>query len=115
MNAAPVWSEPPEDGRRARRHRSRDLAVDAYLDLLTEGVLRPTAQQVAERSEVSLRSIFRIFDDVESMYAAAAARQLSRVRYLFVDVVAIGPLRARIDEVVGINARLYEQIAPVRR
>jgi hypothetical protein len=32
-----------------------------------------------------------------------------------VDVAAVGSLRSRIDEVVGINARLYEQIAPVRR
>ena len=81
---------PTVDGRRARRHRSRDLAVDALLDLLGEGVLRPTAQQVAERSGVSLRSIFRIFDDVETLNAAAAARQLSRVRHLFVDVHADG-------------------------
>ena len=86
---------PPVDGRRARRHRSRDLAVDALLDLLGEGVLRPTAQQVAERSGVSLRSIFRIFDDVESLNAAACARQLSRVRHLFVDVPADGHARRR--------------------
>ena len=65
-------TEPQVDGRRARRHRSRDLAVDALLDLLDEGVVRPTAQQVAERSGVSLRSIFRIFDDVESLNAAAS-------------------------------------------
>ena len=99
QTVCPLWSdvvtapmpdsaEPTIDGRRARRHRSRDLAVDALLDLLGEGVLRPTAQQVAERSGVSLRSIFRIFDDVESLNAAAAARQLSRVRHLFVDVLA---------------------------
>lgn len=103
------------DGRRARRHRSRDLAVDALLDLLSEGVVRPTAQDVASRSGVSLRSIFRIFDDVESLHAAAAARQLSRVRHLFVDVVAAGPLPARVKQMVTINARLYEEIAPVRR
>lgn len=103
------------DGRRARRHRSRDLAVDAVLDLLGEGVLRPTAQQVAERSGVSLRSIFRIFDDVESLNAAAAARQLSRVRHLFVDVLATGRRQDRVDEVVAINGRLYESIAPIRR
>ena len=84
---------PAVDGRRARRHRSRDLAVDALLDLLGEGVVRPTAQQVAERSGVSLRSIFRIFDDVESLNAAACARQLSRVRHLFVDVMPTGTLR----------------------
>lgn len=103
------------DGRRARRFRSRDLAVDALLDLLSEGVVRPTAQDVAARSGVSLRSIFRIFDDVESLHAAAAARQLSRVRHLFVDVVAAGPLSARVKEMVQITSRLYEEIAPVRR
>ena len=106
---------PPIDGRRARRHRSRDLAVDALLDLLGEGVLRPTAQQVAERSGVSLRSIFRIFDDVESLNAAAAARQISRIRHLFVEVLATGALADRLAAVVAINARLYESIAPVRR
>lgn len=106
---------PHVDGRRARRHRSRDLAVDALLDLLGEGVLRPTAQQVAERSGVSLRSIFRIFDDVESLNAAAAARQVSRIRHLFVDVLPSGSLTDRVAEVVAINARLYESIAPIRR
>ena len=103
------------DGRRARRHRSRDLAVDALLDLLAEGVVRPTAQQVADRSGVSLRSIFRIFDDVESLHAAACARQVTRVRHLFIDVPAEGDLRTRIDQVVASNGHLYESIAPVRR
>ena len=69
--------------------------VTALLDLLDEGVIRPTAQQVAERSGVSLRSIFRIFDDVESLNAAACARQVTRVRHLFIDVPAEGdPLPA---------------------
>jgi AcrR family transcriptional regulator len=111
----PAVTETTVDGRRARRNRSRDLAVDALLDLLNEGVVRPTAQQVAERSGVSLRSIFRIFDDVESLNAAACARQVTRVRHLFVDVPAEGSLTARIDQVITINGRLYESIAPVRR
>jgi AcrR family transcriptional regulator len=107
--------EVPADGRRARRHRSRDLAVDALLDLLGEGVARPTAQQVAERSGVSLRSIFRIFDDVQSLHAAASARQLGRVRHLFVEMDATGTLEARLARTVDITSRLYEAVAPVRR
>ncbi len=114
-SSAALFDEVPEDGRRARRHRSRDLAVDALLDLLSEGVLRPTAQQVAERSGVSLRSIFRIFDDVETLHASAATRQLSRVRHLFVDVAAVGTVEERVDAMLEINARLYESVAPVRR
>ncbi len=103
------------DGRRARRDRSRDLAIDAFLDLLTEGVLRPTAQQVAERSGVSLRSIFRIFDDVETLHTEAAARQLERNRHLFVDVAPAGSLTERIAVVIDLHVRLYENVAHVRR
>lgn len=116
MGTAALFSdELPQDGRRARRHRSRDLAVDAFLDLLAEGVVRPTAQLVAERSGVSLRSIFRIFDDVETLHTAAAARQLTRVRHLFVDVAAEGALAERVDAMVEIHERLYESVAPIRR
>ena len=115
MTAPLISGGPPEDGRHARRYRSRDLAVDALLDLLGEGVLRPTAQQVAERSGMSLRSIFRIFDDVETLNASASARQFTRIRHLFVDVMPSGPLAGRVGLVVGLNSRLYEQIAPIRR
>lgn len=115
MTAPLPSADQPEDGRHARRSRSRDLAVDALLDLLGEGVVSPTAQQVAERSGVSLRSIFRIFDDVETLNTAASARQLSRVHHLFVDVPTTGTLAERIQQVVVINGRLYEQIAPIRR
>ena len=115
MSSSRSIDEIPEDGRRARRHRSRDQAVDALLDLLAEGVPRPTAQQVAERSGVSLRSIFRIFDDVDTLHTAAAKRQLARVRHLFVDVTSTGPAEDRVAEMVEINSRLYESVAPVRR
>ena len=110
-----VGDDLPLDGRRARRHRSRDLAVDALLDLLNEGIARPTAQQVAERSGVSLRSIFRIFDDVQSLHMAASDRQMSRVRHLFVDIVATGTLEDRVRATVATTTRLYEQVAPIRR
>jgi AcrR family transcriptional regulator len=110
-----VFEGVPADGRRARRHRGRDLAVDALLDLLNEGVPRPTAQQVAERSGVSLRSIFRIFDDVQSLHMAASERQMSRVRHLFVDIVATGTLEERVQATVATTSRIYESVAPIRR
>ncbi len=105
----------PADGRRARRQRSRDLAVDAMLDLIDEGVLRPTAQQVADRSGVSLRSIFRIFEDVQSLHEAATARHLSRVGHLFVPIVAEGDLPARAAATAASLGRLYEAVGPIRR
>jgi AcrR family transcriptional regulator len=112
---ADLSSAVPADGRRARRHRSRDLAVDAVLDLLNDGVSRPTAQQVAERSGVSLRSIFRIFEDVETLHATAAAKQQDRVRHLFVNVDPAGALEDRVDAIARVTAGVYATVAPVRR
>lgn len=116
MTAAAASPEPPiRDGRRARRDRSRDQAVDALLELLEEGVPRPTAQQVAERSGVSLRSIFRIFDDVDTLHSAAASRQLERVRHLYVDVPATGSLPERVEAVVRFHDHLYAEVGQIRR
>lgn len=115
VTAATLSDDAPRDGRRARRDRTRDLAADAFLDLLAEGVVRPTAQLVADRSGVSLRSIFRIFDDVETLHTAAVARQEVRVRHLFVAVSDYGALRERVDQTVEIYGRLYEAVAPIRR
>lgn len=103
------------DGRRARRDRSREQAVDAVLELLDEGIARPTAQQVAMRSGVSLRSIFRIFDDVDSLHSEAALRQLDRNRHLYVQAPDAGPLTRRVKAVVELHDQLYSAVAPVRR
>jgi AcrR family transcriptional regulator len=70
---------------------------------------------VAERSGVSLRSIFRIFDDVQSLHMAASERQMSRVRHLFVDIVATGTLEERVQATVATTSRIYESVAPIRR
>ena len=64
---------------------------------------------------MSLRSIFRIFDDVQSLHMAASDRQMSRVRHLFVDIVAEGTLEDRVRATVATTTRLYEQVAPIRR
>ena len=47
------------DGRTARRDRNREAVLDAALALFTAGELEPTAAAVAERSGVSLRSVYR--------------------------------------------------------
>jgi AcrR family transcriptional regulator len=103
------------DGRSLRRLRNEQAAVDAILDLLNEGHVDPTAQAVANRSGVSMRSIFRLFQDMEALNAAAIERQLSRVGPLLGPVPATGPVAERITALTEDRARFYEAIAPVRR
>ena len=106
---------PKVDGRSLRSERSRRAAVEAVLDLLDGGVERPTAQQVADRSGLSLSTIFRLYDDLESLHTAAVAAQAERVAPLLVELDDQGPLVDRIDALVAARARLYEAITPVRR
>jgi TetR/AcrR family transcriptional regulator, regulator of autoinduction and epiphytic fitness len=103
------------DGRVQRGVRSRAAVVDAVLDLLGDGVARPTAEQVAARSGVSMRTIFRLFDDMGSLHRAAAARQFERLAALLVEPGDAGALGERIDALVANRADVYEAVTPVRR
>ena len=89
--------------------------VDALLDLLREGQLRPTAPLVAARAGVSLRSVFQHFADREALFAAAADRQTAHVRALAQRLDHTGPLDERLAAFVAQRASMLEAIAPVRR
>ena len=57
------------DGRVQRSQRSRQAMVQALFDLVGSGVLQPTAQQVARRAKVGIRTVFRHFSDMDSLLA----------------------------------------------
>ncbi|MBK9178042.1 MAG: TetR/AcrR family transcriptional regulator [Acidimicrobiales bacterium] len=114
MSRPPTGTE-QLDGRRARAERSRVAVVDALLDLLREGDPRPAADAIAERAGVSVRSVFRLFDDLDSIYATAVERQGRRIAPLLAAPPTTGPLTARIDALAEHRARLFEDIAPLRR
>lgn len=103
------------DGRSLRSVRSRRAVVEAFIDLLYEGVLQPTTQQVSDRSGVSPSTIFRLFEDLDGMYSEAFAVQSERVAHLLESIPSTGPLEDRISRLVRTRARLYEEVAPVRR
>lgn len=104
-----------KDGRTARAARTRTAIADATLSLLEEGVLQPTAPQVAERAGVSLRSVFQHFADMEGLYSSVAARQIERVMASVTRIPRDGPLHVRIAAFVAERARLHEAVTPVRR
>ena len=59
---------PKSDGRINRSVVTRKKIVTALTALVYEGHLTPTAEQVAQRAEVGLRTVFRHFDDMDSLY-----------------------------------------------
>lgn len=117
-SAAAATADPAgaaNDGRIQRSARTRRRVVEAFLDLLCEGELQPTAQQVADRSGVSMRSIFRLFEDIDALHLAAIAAQLERVKHLLVLPPGEGSLARRVRALVDHRAALFEAIGPARR
>jgi AcrR family transcriptional regulator len=104
------------DGRTARRDRNRELVLDAVIELFTEDQLAPNAADVAGRSGVSLRSVYRYFEDLDELMRAAIARHAERVAPLFeVPDLGVGPLDDRVARLVEWRIRLYEAAAPTAR
>jgi AcrR family transcriptional regulator len=86
------------------------------LDLYGEGIVSPSAEEIAAKSGVSRRSVFRYFDDLDELCRAAITRQKDRVGHLFaVENSGEGGLEARIEALVQQRVRLYQAIAPVAR
>jgi AcrR family transcriptional regulator len=115
VNGVGAPTHPSADGRRQRGERNREAVIDAILDLITEGNERPTTTEIAERSGVSVRSVFRHFDDVESLYAAAVDRHIERMLPLWHLDMAPGSLDVRLGRLVDHRATLYEAMGTVRR
>ena len=112
--AAAAPSPGDVDGRRLRRDRNRDAVVQALLALYREGNLDPSADEIATRSGVSARSVFRYFDDVEDLANAAITHQLMDVAHLLpLTCPPDRPLAERIAAVAQQRAALYEAIFPV--
>lgn len=105
----------PTDGRSARSQRTRDAVVEAVLDLIDDGDLRPTAKRVAEHAGVSLRSVYVHFDDLEDLFMEAAQRQFERVLTVVRPIPRDGRLRDRIEALVAQRARVHDVAGPVRR
>jgi AcrR family transcriptional regulator len=108
-------SEPATDGRVLRGERNRQAVVQAYLSMVQEGVLQPTAHAVAARAGVSPRSVFHHFADMESLLAAAAEAHVVEYLPLIHDLPRTGSFDLRLTAFVDQRSRIAEKVLPVFR
>jgi AcrR family transcriptional regulator len=104
----------PDDGRRRRSQQSRDRIVAAIMGLVEEGAITPSAEDVAARAGVGLRSVFRHFKDMESLYGEMAAR-LAKVY-----AAGLAPFESRdwpglIAEITDRRLAIFERLLPFKR
>ena len=102
------------DGRRKRSQTSREKIVVAMLDLVSQGHISPSAEQVATRAEVGLRSVFRHFTDMESLYAEMAAR-LSQHYAQWLVPYDSADWRGQLAETIARRTGTYEHLMPFKQ
>ena len=101
------------DGRRRRSQDSRARIVKAMLDLTAAGQVSVSAESVADAARVGLRTVFRHFRDMDSLY-----REMS----LAIEVEVRGlqrPFRSsdwreQVMEMIDLRAAVFEKITPFK-
>ena len=113
--AAAAAPEPHADGRRRRAADSRARIVQAMLEMVHAGDISPAAEEVAARAEVGLRTVFRHFRDMESLYREMAAVIEAELQSILDEPLRGRDWRARVREMLARRAAVYETIAPFKR
>ncbi len=102
------------DGRRQRSERSRAQIIEAMFELIREGDMSPSAAKVAERAQVGLRTVFRHFEDMDSLYVEMAERINGEVMPKVLAPFEARDWRGRFFEHVERRIEIYEYVLPVR-
>lgn len=101
------------DGRNRRAAETRRKIITAAKAMISETSTAPTVVAVAKRADVSVRSVFQHFGDVESLFVTV----VDSVRGDLVvppPLSSSGPLAARIAAVVENLAQLFDKVVPLR-
>ena len=98
------------DGRLRRSAESQQKIIMATIALIKEGDLMPSAQDVAIRAGVGLRSVFRHYNDMETLFVLInrqlIAQYNSRISTPLVDMSQ--SVDARLNDLINIRLSIYE-------
>ncbi len=103
------------DGRNARGLRTRREIIAALLDLVQEGDISPTMQDIADRAGVSVRSIYQHFTDTEGLYREVGEELITSTRERAVQVDPSAPLAARIEDFASGRCQNLESLTNIAR
>jgi AcrR family transcriptional regulator len=101
------------DGRNRRAAETRRKVIEAAKAMITETSVAPTVVGVAKRADVSVRSVFQHFGDVESLFVTVVDSVGKDLVVPPATSEAL-PLPERVASFVRNIGQLYEQIVPLR-
>lgn len=102
------------DGRTRRREQNRARIVKAFLDLIRSGIVSPSAQAVAERADLSSRTVFRCFQDMESLNREIVIALREEFLPRAVLDLSTADRRERLARLVQNRASMFEDMTPFR-
>lgn len=102
------------DGRKQRSERSRLAIVDAMLDIVMGGKMEPSAAEVAERAGVSARTVFRHFEEMDSLYSEMTERMEAEILPIVQQPFTGEGWRTQLDQLLERRAMIYDRIMPLK-
>ena len=97
------------DGRFARSQKTKDAIVKALLKLLRNTPF-PTAEQVAKESKIGLRTVYRQFNDMESIYLSLHEECMHSLGQMFdSDVDLDKSFKERVNFAISERLSIYEE------
>ena len=114
VDTEPVVKKEKTDGRKQRSARSRDKIKTSIVTLIRAGNYSPRAIDISEHSGLSMRTVFRHVDDMESLLREIAGDLQKEVLPRFLQPYTASGWRAQLDEQITRRAEIWEYILPIR-
>jgi AcrR family transcriptional regulator len=104
--------EPPKlDGRLNRSVVTRNKIVETLTTLILEGQISPTAEQVALRANVGLRTVFRHFDNMDALYREISIDVDAQIKPLLQARLDGLTWQERVAQSIGVRSVIYDRTA----
>lgn len=109
MSNKPALKIKTGDGRFARSKKTKDAIVRALLKLLRKTPF-PTAEQVAKESKIGLRTVYRQFKDMESIYLSLHEECMHSLGQIFNSNVDLDrPFNERVSFAIRERFSIYDE------
>lgn len=107
-------AQPVADGRRARSAVTRSQIIRAMVELVAEGNPDPGAVEVAERSGISLRTVFRHLEEKEAILHAIDDLLVAAYQPLLIAPYRSADWRDQLSELIERRCAINEAAAVFR-
>ena len=103
------------DGRKDRSKQSQQRIVNAMLELVAAGNMEPSADQIAVAARVGRRSVFRHFEDMDTLYREMTDRLEATMGSVILRKFEAPDWRGKVLELVDRRAGAFEALMPFMR